>query len=420
MKMDPQKTIVFVALCSLFAVSPLFAQEAMPGMDMSTPPPPAPKTVKPHAGPAKPAKPKQNEGSMAGMGMSSMPGMDETPARSMSTHGATQSDAPKPGDAMQSVDMSGDKPQAAMSGVDNASMPGMDMSSMHGMDHPKQPQPVTTSELQRLDVGQRIGVRPVVRGLGLSSMSGDPMQGMPPMQGGSAPPNARSPDYSEGVGYGDMTGMDMHDDAAQTMLLIDQLEVTHGRDANGVGLDAQAWYGNDLDKLWLKVDGDYSGGRLQEMRSEALWDHAFATYWSTQLGARHDFGLGPGRNWAAFGVQGLAPYWFDIEATAYVGPSGRTAVRFEAEYELMLTQRLIFQPDLEANLYGRDDTRRSIGSGLSYVSLGLRLRYEFHRQFAPYVGINLVRKFGRTADFARAAGEHAFDPQLVAGVRIWF
>ena len=383
MKMHPQKTILFAALCAVFAATPVFAQEAMSGMDMSTPPPAAPKTAKPHAKPAEstkktpPAKPKQDESSMPA-------GMDMPVGQQQHT------------------------------------MSGMDMTSMPGKDHPKQPPPPTTGELQRLHVGQRIGVRPVVRGLGLKAMSGDAMQGMPPMQGGSAPPDARSADYSEGVGYGDMTGMDMHDDAAQTMLLIDQLEVAHGRDGNGVALDAQAWYGNDLDKLWLKADGEYSGGRLQELRTEALWGHAIAAYWDTQLGVRHDFGTGPGRNWAAFGVQGLAPYWFDIQATAYVGPSGRTAARFEAEYELLLTQRLIFQPDLEVNLYGRDDPRRRIGSGLSDVSLGLRLRYEFHRQFAPYVGINLVRKFGRTAEFARAEGEHALDRQIVAGVRIWF
>jgi copper resistance protein B len=250
----------------------------------------------------------------------------------------------------------------------------------------------------------------------------DAMSGMDisSMQGGAAPANARSPDYSDGNGYGSMTGMDMHDDASRGMLLIDQLEVFNGRDANGVALDAQAWYGNDRNKLWLKADGERSDSALQDLRSEALWDHAVATYWDTQLGVRHDFGIGPARTWAAFGVQGLAPYWFDIEATAYVGPSGRTAARFEAEYDLRLTQRLIFQPDLEVTLYDRDDPERRIGSGLPDVEFGVRLRYEFHRQFAPYFGVDLVRKFGRTADFARAAGQPAFEPQLVSGVRTWF
>lgn len=402
MKTHPRKTILLAALCTAFTTSPLFAQDSVPGMNMS-PPQTAPKAAKPAK--QKPATPPAaNAHDMSGMDMSSMPGKKPDPNL-----------IPAQDDSMQDMDMQG---MDMSKGTSQVAMPGVDQSPMQGMDRTKPPS--TTGELQRLDVGQRIGVRPVVRGLGLESMGGDAMQGMAPMQGGNAPPNARSSDYSEGVGYGDMTGMDMHDDAAQTMLLIDQLEYSHGRDANGVALDAQAWYGSDLDKLWLKADGEYSGGRLQDLRTEALWDHAIATYWNTQLGVRHDFGVGADRNWAAFGVQGLAPYWFDIEATAYVGPSGRTAARFEAEYELLLTQRLIFQPDLEINLYGRDDPQRRIGSGLSDVDLGLRLRYEFHRQFAPYVGIDLVRRFGRTADLVRAEGEHAFDPQLVAGVRIWF
>lgn len=415
MNMHPRKLVLSAALCCLFASSPLFAQDAMAGMDMSTPQT-APKVAKPRAKPARQtptkqtpaAKPASNAGDMSGMDMSSMPGKKPDPNL-----------IPAQDNSMQGMDMQG----GSMQGMDRsrstapATMHAMG-ESMPGMDQVKPP--TTTGQPQQLHAGQQIGVRPVVRGLGLKAMSGDAMQGMPPMQGGSAPPNARSPDYSEGVGYGDMTGMDMDDDRPETKLLIDKLEYAHGRGADATALDAQAWYGNDLNKLWLKADGQYSGGRLQELRSEALWDHAIATYWSTQLGVRHDFGVGPGRNWAAFGVQGLAPYWFDIEATAYVGSSGRTAARFEAEYELLLTQRLIFQPDLEINLYGRDDPQRRIGSGLSDVDLGLRLRYEIHRQFAPYVGIDLVRRFGRTADLVRAEGEHAFDPQLVAGVRIWF
>jgi copper resistance protein B len=214
--------------------------------------------------------------------------------------------------------------------------------------------------------------------------------------------------------------MDMADNDAHGKLLLDRLEFIDARDGNGVALDAQDWYGTDRNKLWLKAEGEQSAGRLQDMRSEALWDHPIATYWDTQLGVRHDFGVGPGRSWAAFGVQGLAPYWFDIEATAYVGQSGRTAFRFEAEYEERLTQRLVLQPRFEANLYGREDRARQIGAGLSDAELGIRLRYEFTRQFAPYVGAELTRDFGKTAEFARNAGESVFNPRLVAGVHVWF
>jgi copper resistance protein B len=150
-----------------------------------------------------------------------------------------------------------------------------------------------------------------------------------------------------------------------------------------------------------------------------LWDHTIATFWSTQLGVRHDSGVGPSRNWLAFGVRGLAPYWFDTEATAYWSGAG-LAARFKVRYELLFTQRLILEPEIETNLYSRSDPARGQGSGLSDLGLNLRLRYEVRRQFAPYVGVTWNRNFGNTADFARARGERNKTTQLVAGLRLWY
>jgi copper resistance protein B len=245
---------------------------------------------------------------------------------------------------------------------------------------------------------------------------------MSSMQGGRPPAGARDPDYSEGQAMSMMPGMadSMNDARKFGKVLIDQLEYRHGADADGAAIDAQAWYGGDVDKAWLKVSGERSDGHWRDLRTEALWAHAATAFWDTQVGVRHDFGAGPDRDWAALGVQGLAPYWVDIEATAYVGPSGRTAARFEAEYDLLLTQRLIFTPDLEFNVYGRNDPARRIGSGLSNIELGLRLRYEITRRFAPYIGVDFNRRVGQTADYVRADGEAAFDRVVVAGVRIWF
>jgi copper resistance protein B len=386
---------------------PSLAQDTMQGMDMSSMPHTAADKAKPPANNAKVAKKtkdKTSQRSMTDMHMSSM-------------HQA----APAKGNDATKKAKSAEKPKPVESKQAPTSMSDTNMSSTHGMDHsmPMAP-PQPTGPLQRLDIGAQFGERPVVRGLGLQPMTGDAMHDMPPMQGGRAPPDARSPDYSDGVGYGSMTGMDMADDKPLGMLLIDRLEYFNGRDSDGTSLDAQGWYGNDANKLWLKAEGEHSGGRLQDLRTEVLWDRPVATYWDTQLGLRHDFGVGPDRTWAAFGVQGLAPYWFDIEVTAYVGQSGRTAFRFEAEYELLLTQRWILQPRFEANLYGRDDPQRDIGAGLSDAKLGVRVRYEITRQFAPYVGVDFTRRFGKTADFVRAAGEPVFEPQLVAGVHIWF
>ena len=240
------------------------------------------------------------------------------------------------------------------------------------------------------------------------------------MQGGAAPPGVRSADYSDGLRYGDMGGMDMLDARPLGMLRLDRLEAFHGDQGNGHAWELNGWYGTDSDKLWLRSEGERERGRLGDADIEALWSHAVAPYWDTQLGLRHDFGGGPSRQWLAFGVQGLAPYWFELEATAYVGSSGRTAARLRADYELLLTQRLILQPELEANLYGKADPARRIGSGLSDASFGLRLRYEIRRQFAPYLGVVWTRRFGGTADFAREENHAVFDRQWVAGFRIWF
>ncbi|MBC7575284.1 MAG: copper resistance protein B [Herminiimonas sp.] len=244
---------------------------------------------------------------------------------------------------------------------------------------------------------------------------------MKSMQGGSAPPGARDADaYADGLTMGSTHGMDMADDAIRAQLLLDRLELYRASDSHGQSLDAQAWIGGDLDKLWFKVDGERLQGKLGATRTEVLWNHAIATYWGLQAGVRHDFGDGPGRTWAALGFQGLAPYWFDLQATAYVGQGGRTALRFEPEYDLLLTQRLVLQPNMKISLYGKNDPARGIGSGLSDMEAGLRLRYAFSRKFAPYVGVVYNRKFSTTARYANAAGESASETRLVGGVRIWF
>lgn len=253
---------------------------------------------------------------------------------------------------------------------------------------------------------------------GMSGM--DHGAGMGKMQGGNAPPNARSPDYSEGVSSGEMRGMDMADNAPLAALLINQLEAYHGRNGNGQRWEAQGWYGNDSNKLWIRTEGERSAGRLEEGDVEAFWNRPFAPFWSTQVGIRQDVGEGPNRTWAAVGVQGLAPYWFDVELTAYVGSNGRTALRGRAEYDFRMTQRLILQPEAEINLYGKNDEAARIGSGVSDMRAGLRLRYEIRRQFAPYIGVNFGRRFGASADYSRQEQQPVFDRQVVAGVRMWF
>jgi len=213
--------------------------------------------------------------------------------------------------------------------------------------------------------------------------------------------------------------MQMEDTAPVGMVLIDKFEWREVDDADALLWDGQAWYGNDYNKAWLKTEGERVGGE-GNVRTELLWDRIVRRWWSAQAGVRHDFGEGPSRTWAAFGVQGLAPYWFEVEATLYVGEEGRTAARFSTEYELLLTQRLILQPELEVEFYGKEDIENGIGSGLSDAEIALRLRYEIRREFAPYVGVAWSRQFGNTADLARAVGHDVSDVQFVAGLRVWF
>jgi copper resistance protein B len=289
-----------------------------------------------------------------------------------------------------------------MQGQQQGTMPGMDHNTMPGMDH------------------------------GMAPMNNSNMSGMTmnhgSMQGGAAPAGARDPHAYSG-GYTLTSGpyvlsgprqMRLADEHNFGSLLVDRLEAVHTSGNTSAAYDIQAWYGRDYDRAVLKAEGEYDNSQIEEASTELLWGHAIAAYWNSQLGLRYDSGEGPNRSWLAFGVQGLAPYWFEVDATGYLGEEGRGALNLEAEYELLFTQKLILQPRIEADIYSKDDAERGIGSGLSEVRAGLRLRYEIRREFAPYVGIEWAGKFGNTADFARDAGLDSNETRAVAGVRFWF
>lgn len=213
--------------------------------------------------------------------------------------------------------------------------------------------------------------------------------------------------------------MRMNDDAPFSRLLLDELEWHEKNDRDAVHWDAEAWYGTDYNKAWLRSEGNRIGGDYAGL-AELLWDRIVGRWWHAQAGVRHDFGEGPSRDWLALGVQGLAPHWLAVEATVYFGEQGRTAARFSGELELLITQRLVLQPKIECDLYGKDDPQNAIGSGLADSEIGLRLRYEIRRELAPYVGLVWTRSYGDTADFARAAGDDVDELRFVAGLRLWF
>jgi len=210
------------------------------------------------------------------------------------------------------------------------------------------------------------------------------------------------------------------DDPLLTMFKLDQFEL---RDADGgtpFVWEGYGWVGRDLNKLWIKTEGERVHGETEEAELQLLYGRAVHTYWDLQVGWRHDIRPEPTRDWLAIGAMGLAPYWFEVDAALFLGNDGRTSARLKAEYELLFTQRLVLTPEIEVNLYGEDDPQLGIGSGLSDMELGLRLRYEIRREFAPYIGVNWIQKFGGTADFARDEGASTSDLQWVAGVRAWF
>lgn len=207
-----------------------------------------------------------------------------------------------------------------------------------------------------------------------------------------------------------------HGDPLVWMVQADRFERTQD---GALAWEGKAWIGHDRGRLWLRGEGERAHGETGSSL-EALWSKPLDAWWDVLAGVRHDDGHGPARDWLALGIQGLAPYKFEVQATAYLGSGGRSMLQAEVEYELLLTNRLILQPRVEAVLNGRDDAAHGIGAGLSETSAGLRLRYEVRREFAPYIGYEWSNKYGRTADRTRDAGEATRDRGWVAGLRFWF
>lgn len=257
-------------------------------------------------------------------------------------------------------------------------------------------------------------------GMDMSGAEGGQSMNMS-MQGGKAPKDARDPNaYADGYEYSTMPGLEQVDRLAVRRVFVEQAEGTYRDPGGGGAWDMQAWYGPDEQKLWLRTEGSVDSGRVGATTTgEALWWRAFAPFWATQLGVRQDIGAGA-HTYAAAGVQGLAPYWFEVEATGYVGEDGRLSARFKASYEVLFTNRLILTPKIETNLYSRGEPKRDLGAGVGNVELGLRLRYEIRRKVAPYIGYVWDRALGDTADRLRAAGKTVTDRRIVGGVRIWF
>jgi copper resistance protein B len=229
-------------------------------------------------------------------------------------------------------------------------------------------------------------------------------------------PSPATPTYTQ---YGEPPVMD---NTIFYHLLFDQLEGRTNGPGNEFRWDGEGWAGTDMNKLWFKSEGFVEHGRMTDGDQEALYDHPIPhlKFFDVQAGVRYDLDSDPGRTWGAIGIEGLAPYFFEFAPTFYFSNRGFFAGRIEGSYDLLITNRLIAQPQIEMNFYSKNEPRRGVGSGLSEIDAGLRIRYEITRKFAPYIGVAYTGTFGQTATFTREEGGSPNDPRFIFGVRLWY
>jgi len=236
------------------------------------------------------------------------------------------------------------------------------------------------------------------------------------MPGTPSPSALRDPHaYADGYDFSQFPMRHLEHARNFTLLQVERFEAQRADADTLFAYDAQASYGDPFERAVLKVEGEKADTNV-----DLLWRHAFAPFWDAQFGVRYEYA--DTKNWggAALGVLGLAPYWFEVSAMAYLGEEGRSVLKLDAEYEVLLTQKWIAQPRVEANLYGKDDAQRTHGAGLSDMTLSVRIRYEIYRELAPYLGVEWQRRYGLTAEYARQAGLQGDALRGVAGIRIWF
>ncbi|MFJ4141007.1 MULTISPECIES: copper resistance protein B [Pseudomonas] len=292
----------------------------------------------------------------------------------------------------------------------------MDHGSMEPMDHSKmnmgqgQEKPMDHSKMNhgQMDQGQ-------MEGMDHSKMSMD----------ARATTTSRTPipvltDADREAAFPPVAGHGLSDKSLNTFFLLDQFEYQDADNGSALSWDATGWIGGDVDRLWLRSEGERTNGVTESAELTALWGHSISPWWDVVTGVRQDFKPGSPQTWGAFGIQGMALYNFEAEATAFIGENGQTAARLEGDYDILLTNRLILQPTAEMNFYGKNDPQRGIGSGLANTEVGLRLRYELVREFAPYIGVTWSRSYGKTADLASDEGEDTNEARFVVGVRMWF
>ncbi len=362
----PKLRLLLGTAAALAVAVPASAQTNMPGMKM---PAPAKKA---------PAKKKRTAPSRKGAAAK------KAPAEKSKASSATKKSAAKP-----------------PAGHDMFSMPGMEMPSGHDMSSvPGIAMPADTD-------AEAVGTN---------------------LPAGSAPPPPFPTDHAAdqiyppaamAMGRHHMDTFHGGQKFGQVFFNLAEYQFRKGRD--GFEWNGQAWYGGDINRLWLKSEGDGTFGRsVDRAEVQALYSHAIGPYFNLQGGVRYDFKPNPSRVYATVGVEGLAPGFFELEGALFLSNKGELLARGEGYYDQRITQRLILQPRAELNFAAQSSREPGVGSGLSDVEFGLRLRYDIRREFAPYVGVQYRRAFGDTARYLRVAGEDPGGWELLTGVRAWF
>jgi copper resistance protein B len=366
------------------AASPVAAQSMqgmqMPGMDMSKPMPAGKKPA------AKPPAKKQKPVTKRTRSVEAAPKPTQKRAAS----------EPMPGMNMPATDGS------------MASMPGMDMSGGQSGAHDRS----TTAST-------------AMPGM---NMSGQAAPGGTDLPAGNAPPPPVPSDHYADRIYSPSAmrparAMFRHENGgepfSQVMINLAELQVHDGR--GGYRWEGEGWFGGDIDRLVVKSEGEGTFGKgVDSAEVQGLYGRAIGPYFNLQAGIRHDFQPSPTETFATLGIEGLAPYQFDVSGAVFLSTKGDLLARTEGTYDERITQRLILQPRVELNFAAQDVPRDRIGAGLSDAELGVRLRYEISRQFAPYFGVSYTAKVGRSATFARQDGEAPHSTSLVLGIRAWF
>lgn len=242
-----------------------------------------------------------------------------------------------------------------------------------------------------------------------------------PPEAGSGPPRAADAIWGADAMRGSRRELQqMHGDYPLSWFQVDRAEVQVRDGANAYLWDMQGYHGGPTSRFWYKSEGEGQfGQRLDNAEFQALYSRAIAPFFDVQAGVRQDV-TGPGTTYGVLGIQGLAPYMFELDAALFLSHRGDLTARIEVELDQRITQRLIVQPRAELNLAAQDVPRLGIGAGLDSVQIGVRLRYEIVREFAPYIGVEQSWRVGRGVDFARAAGDGPRSTSLVVGIRLWF